>query len=75
MREPRVGLARVVGAIGRSFGASASTVPAAAAVTWLVNGFQSRCGLSITARGIVCVTMRSITFAIVRCFATPSASA
>jgi hypothetical protein len=40
---------------------------AGAATTALVNGFQSRRGLSITAAGMVWVTMRSITFTIVRC--------
>ena len=33
----------------------------AAGFTSLVNGFQSTCGLSTTACGIVCVTIRSIT--------------
>ena len=50
-------------------------VPLSAAVTLLVNGFQSRWGLSITAAGIVWVTMRSMTLAMVCCFARPSASA
>jgi hypothetical protein len=50
-------------------------VAGAATVTALVNGFQSRRGLSITAAGMVWVTMRSITFTIVRCLAGPSASA
>jgi hypothetical protein len=41
----------------------------AAARTSLVSGFQSRFGLSTTSCGMVCVTIRSITFWIVRCFA------
>src|SRR5271167_1834015 len=42
-----------------------------AGVTSLVNGFQSTAGLLITTCGIVCVTMRSITCWIMRCFAGP----
>ncbi|MEJ7728069.1 MAG: hypothetical protein WKG00_02540 [Polyangiaceae bacterium] len=51
---------------GRSLGASASTVPTAATATWFDEGAQSRRGLSMTARGMVWVTMRSMTWAMVR---------
>ena len=63
------------GVVGRSAGASASRLPAAAAVTVFSTGSQSRRGLSITARGIDCVTIRSMTAAISRCFGRPSLGA
>ncbi|WNZ65554.1 hypothetical protein QEG98_19205 [Myxococcus sp. MxC21-1] len=55
-------------------GASASTVCGGATVTVLVKGSQSNRGLSMTAAGIVCVMMRSITWTIIRCFSAPVAA-
>ncbi len=70
-----LGSGSVEGVVARSAGASASRLPAAAAVTVFATGSQSRRGLSITARGIDCVTIRSITAAISRCLGRPSLAA
>ena len=73
--EPLVGLAGRRSARWRDPSAHRPRSRRPATVTLFVNGSQSSVGLSITAAGIVCVTIRSITFAIVRCFARPSLSA
>ena len=44
-------------------------------VTALVNGFQSSRGLSMTAAGMVWVTIRSMSWMMVRCLAIPPFSA
>ena len=55
-----------------AFRPRSSTSAAGAADTAFVNGFQSTDGLSTTEAGIVCVTMRSMTLAIVRWRASAS---
>ena len=51
--------------IFRSGGAARSESRSGEAVTAFVNGSQSTYGLSTTTSGIVCVTMRSMTCAII----------
>jgi hypothetical protein len=59
-------LAAVEHVVGRQIGIRTVSID-------LVNGFQSTLGLSMTTAGIVCVTMRSITWMISRCLACPFA--